>query len=243
MRRLLNDYTLFLREFRRTFHTTGALLPSSPLLGRALARYVAPAESRQPCSGRRILEVGPGTGAVTRHIARRMAAEDRLDLVELNERFVERLQQLFQDDPQLKPVSSRATIIHSPLQDLVDVEPYDLIVSGLPLNNFAARDVETLLDAFQRLLRPGGTLSFFEYIAVRPLRGLMAGRAEKERLTRISHVLSQMFTEHEIRRDAIWINMPPAWVHHLQFAQADPSPPAADAQRTTNVAAEQAKLP
>jgi phospholipid N-methyltransferase len=234
MRRLLNDYSLFLKEFRRTFHTTGALLPSSPGLGRALARYVAAAHNREPQRGRRILEVGPGTGAVTRHIARRMIAEDRLDLVELNDRFVARLEQLFQHDPQLQPVSPRASIIHAPVQQLAGGEPYDLIVSGLPLNNFAARDVETVLDAFQRLLRSDGTLSFFEYIAVRPVRGLIAGRAEKERLSRISHVLGRLFAEHEIRREAIWINMPPAWVHHVQFEQADPPPAAADAQRTTN---------
>ena len=35
--------------------------------------------------------VGPGTGSVTRRIAARLGPEDRLDLVELNETFVQRL--------------------------------------------------------------------------------------------------------------------------------------------------------
>ncbi|NIL96077.1 MAG: methyltransferase domain-containing protein [Planctomycetales bacterium] len=219
MRRLLDEYRLFFKEFRRTFHTTGAVLPSSPLLGRALARYVADRGSPDSPGGRRILEVGPGTGAVTRQIARGMTAKDRLDLVELNERFVQLLQRRFQQDPQLQPVASQATIMHLPLQDLDVAEPYDLIVSGLPLNNFSAHDVQMLLAAFQRLLRPGGTLSFFQYIAVRPLRRLWANREEKQRLGRISQVLCEWLGQHEIQRQAIWINMPPAWVHHLQFAQ------------------------
>ncbi len=231
MRRLLNDYALFWKEFRRTFHTTGALAPSSPLLGRALARYVAADEARPDPEGRRILEVGPGTGAVTRHIVRRMGATDRLDLVELNERFVQRLGHLLQHDPQLAAVAARARVIHAPLQALADAQPYDLIVSGLPLNNFAARDVQAVLAAFQRLLSPGGRLSFFEYLAVRRIRGLVAGREEKERLSRIGQLLGQLCLQHEFRREAIWINLPPAWVHHLQFAQTASGPPAGHPDR------------
>ncbi len=57
----LTDHRVFWREFRRNFHTTGAVLPSGRALARALTRYVA-AGAAGP---RRILEVGPGTGAVT----------------------------------------------------------------------------------------------------------------------------------------------------------------------------------
>ena len=69
MRRILSDYVLFLKEFRRTFHTTGALFPSSPGLARALSRYVQ-RDDEAVHSPRRILEVGPGTGAVTLHSLR-----------------------------------------------------------------------------------------------------------------------------------------------------------------------------
>ena len=50
----------FLRQFRTRSHDTGALLPSSPALARALA-----SEFRKAPPPRRVLEVGPGTGAVT----------------------------------------------------------------------------------------------------------------------------------------------------------------------------------
>ena len=45
-----SDYGLFLREFRRTFHTTGAVLPSSPRLARALARFVPASSDAEPRS-------------------------------------------------------------------------------------------------------------------------------------------------------------------------------------------------
>ena len=80
----LADCRLFLQEFRRNFHSTGALAPSGQRLARTLAHYVNHRTDDRP---KRILEVGPGTGAVTRQIIRRMHPADRLDLVEINEAF------------------------------------------------------------------------------------------------------------------------------------------------------------
>ncbi|MFP6614159.1 MAG: methyltransferase domain-containing protein [Pirellulales bacterium] len=224
MRRFLGDYGLFLKEFGRTFHTTGALFPSSPLLARALSRYVGAAsadteDGAGPRSGpRRILEVGPGTGAVTRSIVKRMGQTDQLELVELNDRFVERLRRGFENDPLLNTVVDRATVHHKKIQDVEQHDHYDVIVSGLPLNNFSVEDVAAILDKFKQLLKkPGGTLSFFEYIAVRPLRSVIAGRAERQRLRDVGRALSDVFRDFEIRRQSIWINIPPAWVHHVRF--------------------------
>ncbi len=228
MRRVLADYRLFLNEFRRSFHTTGAILPSSPMLARALARYVAtggaPSDtfdnakpSAAGSTGRKILEVGPGTGAVTRQIVRAMSPDDQLALVEINDQFVERLRRKFREDPALQPVWDRTTIHQKMIQDLDAVDRYDLAISGLPLNNFSADDVEAILAKIQTLLRPGGVLSFFEYIAVRPLRRTIAGKSEKQRLRGIGHALKTLLDQHEFHRQSIWINAPPAWVHHVRF--------------------------
>ena len=53
----------FFREFRRHVRNTGALVPSSRFLARALV-----SELHQPRGPGRILEVGPGTGSVTREM-------------------------------------------------------------------------------------------------------------------------------------------------------------------------------
>jgi phospholipid N-methyltransferase len=213
---MLRDQRIFFQEFRRNFHSTGSITPSSPWLGAALARFIPQESPNGPSITRRILEVGPGTGAVTRQIVRKLLPADQLDLVELNDSFVACLRERFARDPDFSPVSERARVLHQPIESLTAEPTYDLIISGLPLNNFAAADVERIVEALTRLLKPGGTLSFFEYMAVRKARTLISGGAERSRLNGISACLNQLLSGGEIRCDWVWANFPPAWVHHVQ---------------------------
>src|SRR5712691_7309141 len=64
----------FFSECRQHFQSTGSLLPSSRFLAQTLVTEV-----RKPRGAARILEVGPGTGSVTRAIARCLQPGDRLD--------------------------------------------------------------------------------------------------------------------------------------------------------------------
>jgi phosphatidylethanolamine/phosphatidyl-N-methylethanolamine N-methyltransferase len=214
MKRRLSDRGLFLREFINNFHTTGAVLPSGRSLSRALARYVGTERNGQ---AKRILEVGPGTGAVTQEIVAALGPDDRLDLVELNESFVRCLQTRLVEEPAFAAVAPRTRVLHCAVQELPADTRYDLIISGLPLNNFSADLVAQILTALRGLLGPGGTLSFFEYIAIRRLRALVSGRGERARLRGIGAALDEVLVGHEIRRDWVWPNVPPAWVHHVRF--------------------------
>ncbi len=212
MRRFLSDYRLFLREFWNHYHTTGAILPSGRRLAAALARHVGKGERPQ-----RVLEVGPGTGAVTRRIAALLRPEDRLDLVELNESFVRRLRECLAREPLFQPIADRTRVLHCAVEEL-PVEPtYDAIVSGLPLNNFSPLLVERILRGLAGLLKPGGALSFFEYIAIRRAKTLLSGGAERERLRGVGRAMRAVLDGHEFRRDWVWLNVPPAWVHHVRF--------------------------
>lgn len=213
MRRRLWQYGSFFRQFLVNYRTTGAILPSGRSLASALARFVG---DEHP-GARRILEVGPGTGSVTRLIIDAMGPEDRLDLVELNESFVRCVQQRFQTEEGFRAVAGRTRVLHRPVQELSRDGAYDLIISGLPLNNFSVSEVEEILAAFAGLLKPAGMLSFFEYMAIRRLRALISGPAERARLRGIGETLGALLREHEIRRDWIWLNVPPAWVHHVRL--------------------------
>mgnify|MGYP005838822765 CR=1 FL=1 len=208
----LADYGLFFREFLRNFHTTGAILPSGRWLAAALARYVP--EGTGP---KTVLEVGPGTGAVTGRIVAALGPGDRLDLVELNGAFVEQLRCRFGTDPPFQAVADRARVFHCAVEDLPGDASYDLIISGLPLNNFSAATVSEILAALRGRLKPGGTLSFFQYIAIRAMRALVSGRRERQRLRGIDDAMRQVLVDNEIRRDWVWANVPPAWVHHVRF--------------------------
>jgi phospholipid N-methyltransferase len=215
---ILSDYRVFISQFFRRYHTTGAILPSGRPLASALCRYVR--EGRGP---RQILEVGPGTGAVTARLVEVLAPDDRLTLVELNDDFVRHLQGRLANENRFQAVASRTELVHGRLEDLPGAGCYDRIISGLPLNNFASAEVQQILDVFRRLLRPDGILSFFEYIAVRRMKQAISGRTERQRLNEIGHVLGRVLHSQEIRCDWVWPNITPAWVHHVRFGSSTPA--------------------
>jgi phospholipid N-methyltransferase len=225
MRQRLADYRVFWQQFRQAYNSTGAVLPSGRGLAIALSRFVREGDAGSAAGNngtvrhRRILEVGPGTGAVTVQIIKDMQPQDRLVLVERNEQFVSHLNQRLTEIPAVQSVRDRISLVHAAVEDLPDDEPFDLIISGLPLNNFAVESVEQILTKLGRLLAPGGTLSFFEYVAVRRAKSLVCSRTDRERLRGIARVLGD-FLQAEVQRDLVMANVPPAWVHHVRSSQS-----------------------
>ena len=205
------EHLEFFRQYRRRFQTTGAVAPSSRFLARALARPLQ--QHTGPC---RVLEVGPGTGAVTRRIARLLKPDDRLDLVELNENFVGVLKHRFDHDPDFRRVADRSEIHQCPVQEFRAARPYDYIVSGLPFNNFPPELVREIFGVFFEHLAPGGVLSYFEDRDMRPLRTAVSNRAGRARLGELESVLRDYLGRHRFRRDWVFVNIPPAWVQHLR---------------------------
>jgi phosphatidylethanolamine/phosphatidyl-N-methylethanolamine N-methyltransferase len=212
------DYRIFWQQFRRAYHTTGAVLPSGKALAAALATFVRDNGGPASAGGRRILEVGPGTGAVTGRIIRDMRATDELTLVERNEGFVARLHELAAKDPLYQNVGERLKIVHASVEDLPDDRPFDVIISGLPLNNFTPDVVNGILTKLRRLLTSNGTLSFFEYVAIRRFKSAVSRPADRARVQGIARVLGEVLRKNEIRKDCVWANVPPAWVHHVRFS-------------------------
>jgi phospholipid N-methyltransferase len=209
------EYKHFFREFRRDFHHTGALLPSGVFLSQALVRPL-----RGPRPAACILEVGPGTGSVTREIARRLRVGDRLDAVEINPRFAQMLEQRVQRDPVLALHRDEINVINAPVQEIIGESLYDFIISGLPLNNFTVGEVREVFEAFTRLLRPGGTLLYFEYALLRQLRTPFVNRRERRRIFRVARVVGRYIRNHQVRRERVFVNVPPAIVRQLRLKPA-----------------------
>jgi len=209
----LKNQVAFFRQFRKRFETTGAIAPSSRFLARSMTSYLA---ARDPVTPVRVLEIGPGTGPVTNSIVQLLRPNDVFDLVELNEEFVRILGQRFESEPGWTAVKTQSNIHQLPIQEFQTSEPYDFVISGLPLNNFPAELVTSIAETYFRLLKPGGMLSYFEYMYVRPIRKVVTRGAERIRITAIDDTMQKHCNQCRIRRDNIWLNTPPAWVQHLR---------------------------
>jgi phosphatidylethanolamine/phosphatidyl-N-methylethanolamine N-methyltransferase len=210
--RYLTQCRHFYKEFRRTFGTTGSILPSSRNLAREMVWPL-----RRPRATVRVLEVGAGTGAVTAEILRLLKPGDQLDIVEINGQFVEMLRRRFATEPLFQEHSAQTRLIHAPLQAVEGQGVYDFMISGLPLNNFPIALVRDIFHAYQRLLKRGGTLSYFEYLAIRGLKSAFVSPSERRRLRVLTRFLQRRIRAWQVRERWIFMNVPPAVARHFCF--------------------------
>ncbi len=137
----------------------GAIAPTSSITARRMASII------DPSLGGPILELGPGTGVITRAILERGVEPSKLTSIEYSRDFYERL---IVDFPGVNFIHGDAFKIHETLSGQPDVL-FDAIVSGVPLLNFSPPKrieyVEQLLD----LVRPGGAIVQISYGAVSPV--------------------------------------------------------------------------
>jgi phospholipid N-methyltransferase len=207
----LRDSATFFREFCSRFETTGSIVPSSRFLARAITRHVA----RRGAAPIRILECGPGTGAFTNEIVCHLRPQDAFDVVELNGSFVEILRSRLATDRRWQAVAGMTTIHNVALQQFSPPAPYDFIISGLPHINFPERIVREIIACYSRLLKPGGMLSYFEYMYIRPLRMAATLGIDRHRVRGVDSLMNSHLRAHFVCRETVVLNLPPAWVQHL----------------------------
>ena len=182
----LDDEMQFIRSWMEKPISTGAVMPSSRVLARAMARYVDP-DSSGP-----VIELGPGTGPVTEALVRHGVDPARLVLVEFNPDFCRLLRARY---PAATVVQGDAYRLRRLLESYVDV-PAAAIVSGLPLVTKPLRTRLRLISDAMTLLAEGAPFVQFTYAMLPPIPKELSGiRAEASEL--------------------IWMNLPPArvWVY------------------------------
>src|ERR1700759_3756922 len=119
----LDDEVRFLRSWIEKPVHMGAVMPSGRLLARTMAQYVD-IESNDP-----VIELGPGTGAITSALLHRGVDQKRLVLVEYNPGFCALLRDRY---PQARVVQGDAYKLRDTLWNVLGA-PATAIVSSLPL--------------------------------------------------------------------------------------------------------------
>ncbi|MBO8194576.1 methyltransferase domain-containing protein [Streptomyces oryzae] len=194
---------MFLAEALADMRTTGALAPSGRRLSGLLAEPVRRRSRHGPLT---VLEVGAGTGPVTRLLLDTLGAGSRLDVVESNPRFAARLRAL----AEAHPGEASAAVHGIRIEDWNPAHGYDAIVSGLPFTNFSPAQVETVMERLLTLLRPGGTLSYFAYLGTAPARRIFSSAAEARRHRAVEAVLAGYRDRCRAASRTAWANLPPA---------------------------------
>jgi phosphatidylethanolamine/phosphatidyl-N-methylethanolamine N-methyltransferase len=182
----LGDEVQFIRSWIEKPLSTGAVMPSSRVLARAMARYVDPRVNGP------VIELGPGTGPVTEALVKQGVDPARLILAEFNPDFCRLLRTRY---PAATVVQGDAYRLRRLLETYV-YEPAAAIVSGLPLVTKPLYTRLRLISDAMTLLAPGTPFVQFTYAMLPPIPKELSGmRAEASEL--------------------IWMNLPPArvWVY------------------------------
>jgi len=204
----------FWRQFQDQFASTGAIQPSSRFLARAMTE---PLRDQRPAGGVRIVEMGPGTGAVTRRIVEAMFPNDRLDCFELNPDFADYLRQLVASDPSFAARRQQIRIHTGDAGRAQITEPADFVICSVPLNNLPGEAVSAILEAGRRVLAGQGWFTYFEYVLLPRLHRATAAASERDRILAVRELKSAFHT------DAAWsqlvlLNLPPARAVHVPIA-------------------------
>lgn len=180
----------FAKAFARNPNVIGAVSPSSRFLARQMIRAAGPIEGG-------VLELGGGTGTLTREILSSGVNPERLDVVEFLPDFAEALRRRF-----------RRVRVHQVDASSVDRnllgEPASVVFSGLPLRAMPDAKVEKILSAVINVASERARIVQFSYGLRCPVT------------TEIQASLSLM------ARRFCWVplNIPPAFVWILQSVPA-----------------------
>jgi phosphatidylethanolamine/phosphatidyl-N-methylethanolamine N-methyltransferase len=182
----LDDEVRFLRSWIEKPLHMGAVMPSGRILARTMAQYV------EIDSDRPVIELGPGTGAITNALIAHGVDQKRLVLVEYNPGFCALLRDRY---PQATVVQGDAYALRDSLWNVLSA-PASAVVSGLPLvTKPMLTRLKLIRDAFVAMA-PGSPFVQFTYSVAPPIPKSLPG----------------VSTEASER---IWMNLPPArvWVY------------------------------
>mgnify|MGYP001566084257 CR=1 FL=1 len=147
----------FFAESLKNLKTIGAVVPCSSVSARKMTGPIDFSKAKT------IVELGGGTGAVTREILKRLSPNAKLIVFETNRNFVTILKNI--DDVRLTIIEGSAAHMASHLKGM-DVREADYVISTLPLVNMGKGTEEKILEAVRGVLGAEGRYVQIQYSLV-----------------------------------------------------------------------------
>lgn len=186
----------FAAEALTDFPTVAAIAPSSSHLASAMLEPLPLATARA------VLELGAGTGAITRALLDELPPHAKLLAFEINPRFFNYLKRNF-TDPRLVPINSSAENLDVDLH-LRGYHRVDAVVSSLGLGFMSDCQHHALFKRLLPFFHENTVFTQYQYI-----HGLQLKNGRLRRLS-LRPLLGQYFGSVQSR--TIWRNLPPAFV-------------------------------
>ena len=153
LRRWLHDVAIFARTWLRSPRKTGALVPSSPVLARAIVSHI------DPHAAGWVVEIGAGTGAMTQALLDSGVPPSRILVVERNSKLCAVLRQRF---PELNILHEDAQRLNEILQR-EGIEHVYAIISSLPLLSLPDAICHKIISEMSVVMKRGAFLMQFTY--------------------------------------------------------------------------------
>ncbi|QGK72445.1 methyltransferase domain-containing protein [Allosaccharopolyspora coralli] len=197
-RATLHEYRTFLSRALQRPSTVGAVLPTSQHVASAVADVV-------PATGTpTVVELGPGTGALTDLVEQRLPSGSRHLAVEIDPDMVDYLRR---SRPWLEVHHADAADLPT-LLNQQGITHVDAVISSIPWTLLPLYQQRRALDAVAHSLAPHGVFTALTYITAlwRP------GSAAFDRALRTTF-------EEVVPRTPVWRNVPPARVYICRRAR------------------------
>lgn len=143
---------LFIKHSLLSPLKTGSIYPSSPALGKAMASFLKNKEQST------VIELGPGTGSITKALIKSNINPNNLYACEISSCFVEHLRKRF---PEIHTREGDASELTQVFEELIG--KVNCVFSGLPLKSIPSAIVEKIIDQIYEILTPRGTIIQFTY--------------------------------------------------------------------------------
>ncbi|MDX1671996.1 MAG: rRNA adenine N-6-methyltransferase family protein [Balneolaceae bacterium] len=184
-------------QFIKHFKKIGAIAPSSKFLAKDLAKQLQADVSGTHCPPLNILEIGPGTGSLTKEIVRYMRGEDHLDIVELHQHFYQHVKNEF-SQPNIQ-------VHHTDILQFESNRNYNYIFSSLPYENMPSRISRNIWQKKLELCSENAFICYFKYVNFRRFK---------------SDFEEQIVRRYQRDKKIVLLNIPPAKLFTLEIDES-----------------------
>jgi phosphatidylethanolamine/phosphatidyl-N-methylethanolamine N-methyltransferase len=154
-----DDEIRFIKGMISTPKTVGAIMPTSARMANRMASII------DTGSGLPVLELGPGTGVITKAILDKGVKPENLVSVEYSSDFVRHLRGKY---PGVNFINGDAFSLAETLQNYRG-QQFDCVISGIPLLNFPMHQRVKLMEDLLKLIPVGRPIVQFSYGPVSPV--------------------------------------------------------------------------